>query len=79
MKGFAALLSILWRAVFLFPLALALFVLVLAYLFLPLDLVLYSLFVSPWYWITLPVWLVSIYLLRKPLRLYFKDIGESWL
>ena len=79
MKEVATLFSILWRAVLLFPLALALFVLVGAYLCLPLDLVLYSLFVSPWYWITLPVWMVSIYLLRNPLRLYFKDIGESWL
>ena len=79
MQVVSALLSILWRAVILFPLALALFVFVLAYLFLPLDLVLFSLFVSSWYWITLPIWAVSIYLLRKPLRLYFKDLGESWL
>ena len=79
MKVVAALCSILWRAVILFPFALALFVLVLGYLLLPLDLIAFSLFVSPWYWFTLPVWVVSIYFFRKPLRLYFKDVGESWL
>ena len=79
MKVFGALLSILLRAVILFPLALALFLLVIAYLLLQFDLILFSLFISPWYWLVLPVWMASVYLGRKPLRLYFKDIGESWL
>ncbi len=79
MREFAALFSILWRAVFLFPFALGCFVFVLAYLLLPIDLVLYSFFVSSWYWLTLPVWMASIYLLRILLASYFNDVCESWL
>lgn len=80
MKEFAsALLSILWRSVLFFPLALAFFFLVLTYLLAPFELLLYAFFVSPWYGLVLPVWAVSVYLLRNPLRNYFKDLGSSWL
>jgi hypothetical protein len=75
----STLLIILWRAILLFPLALAFFILVAAYLLAPSDLIIYALFVSPWYWITLPAWALSLYLLRMPLQSYFKNIGESWL
>jgi hypothetical protein len=79
MKEFAVLGSILWRAVVLFPLALVFFLLVVTYLFLPVDLVLYAVYVSSWYWITLPIWMASVYLLRAPIRNYFRDVGKSWL
>jgi hypothetical protein len=79
MKELAAIGSILWRATLLFPVAVALFVVVVTYLLLPFGLILYSLFVSPWYGLALPVLIISIYFLRRPLRTYFKDVGESCL
>jgi len=49
------------------------------YLFAPFILILYVLFLSPGYWLALAAWIVSFFPLRKLLKAYFKDLGESWL
>ena len=73
MKQIAALLGILWRATLLFPLTLAFFCLVVGWLaLLPTLLLIYAFTETPWAWVELAAWMLSLYLFRKPVRNYFR-------